>query len=177
MVQLVAFLRGINLGKRTVKMDDLRKAFEGMGFSDARTLLASGNVLFETERGSGLEQTIEAGLKNAFGFDIGTIIRSIDELKGFASNNPFDKFEVDKDTKFYTLFLAQPDAHKLDYPTIVPGDFEVVWKTDRDIFAVAFRMENGRFGAGLDKLVKTFGKGVTMRNWNTVLKLIEKGAA
>jgi len=177
MAQLVAFLRGINLGKRTVKMDELREAFEEMGFSNARTLIASGNVLFEADRVPELEQTIEAGLKKAFGFDIGTIIRSIDELKEFASNNPFDGFEAGTDRKFYALFLAQPDAHKLEYPTIVPGDFEVVWKTDRDLFAVALRMENGRFGAGLDSLLKTFGKGVTMRNWNTVLRLIDKAAA
>lgn len=174
MTRLVAFLRGINLGKRTVKMEDLRKAFADMGIADARTLIASGNVLFEAEETPDLAQRIEAGLKSAFGFEVGTIIRSITTLKAMVQSEPFKGHIAGKDTKFYVFFLARPEADKLEHPCSVPGDFEVVGKTASDIFAVGWRAPNGRFGPGLDKLGKPFGTGITTRNWNTILRLIEK---
>ena len=48
MSRTVAFLRGINLGRRTIKMDALRKTFESAGYKNVKTILASGNVVFET---------------------------------------------------------------------------------------------------------------------------------
>lgn len=69
MPQYVAFLRGINLGKRRVKMDHLRDLFEKMGFTAVSTYIASGNVLFSsTSRSSSkLEVLIEKELESALG--------------------------------------------------------------------------------------------------------------
>ena len=54
------------------------------------------------------------------------------------------------------------------------GDFEILSATDYDVFVVAWRKPNGRYGEGLDKVDKLFPKGtlVTMRNWNTILKAV-----
>ena len=60
MTRYVAFLRGVNLGKRTVKSAELKAAFEAMGFENVKTLLASGNVLFDARAGKGLKDQIEA---------------------------------------------------------------------------------------------------------------------
>ena len=68
MTRYVAFLRGVNLGKRTVRSAELKAAFEAMGFAEVKTLLASGNVLFDAASARGLRQKIEAGLAAAFGF-------------------------------------------------------------------------------------------------------------
>jgi uncharacterized protein (DUF1697 family) len=174
MEQMVAFLRGINLGKRNIKMDDLRQAFADLGFGDARTLIASGNVLFSAKPAPDLEANIAAGLANRFGFEITTIIRTVNALVELADSDPFKGHDAGPDVKFYTYFLAQPDIERIALTLSVPGDFEVVQRTDREIFAVAYRMDNGRFGPGLDKFDKPFGQGVTNRNWNTVLRLIEK---
>ena len=57
--QFVALLRGINLGKRRIRMDALRNAFIDMGFADARTLIASGNVVFSAAGAEGLAARIE----------------------------------------------------------------------------------------------------------------------
>ena len=62
MTRYAAFLRGVNLGKRTVKSAELKAAFETMGFENVKTLLASGNVLFDARAGKGLQGKIEAGL-------------------------------------------------------------------------------------------------------------------
>ena len=170
----VAFLRGINLGKRNIKMDDLRQAFAELGFKDARTLIASGNVLFSAQPSPTLAAEISRGLETRFGFEIAVIIRSIKELTDIVASDPFTGHTAGPDVKFYTYFLAQPDKDRVSLLPSIPGDFEVVQRNEREIFVVAFRMENGRFGPGLDKFDKPFGTGVTNRNWNTVLKLIEK---
>ena len=81
MTHFLAFLRGVNLGRRSVKSADLVKAFGGMGLTGARTLIASGNVTFEGGDEAGLQQRIESGLKAAFGFEIGTVLRTREALR------------------------------------------------------------------------------------------------
>ncbi len=77
----VAFLRGVNLGKRQTKSADLVAAFEAIGLKGARTLIASGNVIFDAPPTPGLQKTIEAGLKEKFGYTIGVVLRTHDQLK------------------------------------------------------------------------------------------------
>ncbi len=48
MPRYIAFLRGINLGKRRLPMSQLRSSFEELGFSDVKTFIASGNVVFSS---------------------------------------------------------------------------------------------------------------------------------
>ena len=165
----VALLRGVNLGKRQVKSAELVAAFQDMGFANVKTLLASGNVLFDgtPERGR-----IEAALKQHFGFDIGTVLRSQEEMRALVARDPFKGRVEDADTKLYVTFLAEPDARTLPMPCGVPGDFEVVDITEREVFMLAFRLPNGRFGLGMDQVAKHFGakRLWTSRNFNTVLK-------
>ncbi len=74
--QKAAFLRGVNLGKRTVKSADLVAAFGELGFKGAKTLLASGNVVFDADDDADLRSQIETGLEKKFGYYIGTVLRS-----------------------------------------------------------------------------------------------------
>lgn len=78
----VAFLRAINVGGRTVKLDALRALFAAMGFSGVATFIASGNVIFDTPdaRGSAVEAQIEGGLEAALGYPF--IFRSEPEPDG-----------------------------------------------------------------------------------------------
>jgi uncharacterized protein (DUF1697 family) len=87
-----AFLRGINnLGQKPVKMDELKKAFESLGFKNVRTILASGNVVFDAPKAGPrvLAETIEEKVKKRFGHEIVVLIRTIAELKRLADLNPF----------------------------------------------------------------------------------------
>jgi uncharacterized protein (DUF1697 family) len=166
----VALLRGVNLGKRQVKSADLVAAFEAMGFANVKTLLASANVLFDgeaPERGK-----IEAALERQFGFEIGTVLRSQAEMRALVARDPFKGRIEDADTKLYVTFLAEPDAHTLPMPCGIAGDFEVVDLTEREVFMLAFRLPNGRFGLGMEQVSKHFGSKRlwTSRNFNTVLK-------
>ena len=72
-----ALLRGINLGNRRVKMDELRGHFEDLGLTDAETYLASGNVVFGHSGSDlpGLERRVEAHLQEALGYEVATFVR------------------------------------------------------------------------------------------------------
>ena len=78
MTRYAAFLRGVNLGKRTVKSAELKAAFEAMGFENVKTLLASGNVLFDAKASKSLRAKIEAGLEKQFSFKVPIVLRTID---------------------------------------------------------------------------------------------------
>lgn len=172
MIAYAAFLRGVNLGKRTVRSADLKSAFVSMGFADARTLIASGNVLFSAEPAPDLESRIEAGLQAAFGFEIGTILRTIEALRAMVALDPFAAVPPQDDTKRYVTFFREPIARTLPMPMGIPGDFEVLRVTEGEIFAAGWKQPDGRYGPGFDQIEKFFPKRtlVTTRNWNTIIK-------
>jgi uncharacterized protein (DUF1697 family) len=99
MTGYVAFLRGVNLGKRKVLSPDLKHVFETMGFADAKTLLASGNVVFSAETEKGLATRIEKGLEQKFGFSIGVVLRSQEALQQMIKADPFGAIPKDADAK------------------------------------------------------------------------------
>ena len=175
MTRYAAFLRGVNLGKRTVKSAELKAAFEAMGFENVKTLLASGNVLFDARPGKGLKDQIEAGLERQFGFAVGTVLRTLDELEAMAAADPFGRAEGD-DAKLYVMLFAEPLPAAFK-PKRVPGDFDVPKLTERELFLVLWRKPDGTYAGnsgGLVALEKQMPKGtlVTSRNWNTILKAI-----
>jgi uncharacterized protein (DUF1697 family) len=173
MTRYAAFLRGVNLGKRTVKSAELKAAFEAMGFGNVKTLLASGNVLFDAKAGKGLKDKIEAGLKAQFGFDIGTVLRPVDELAAMVKADPFGRAEGE-DAKLHVLLFDAPVPAALK-PVGVTGDFDVAKVSKGEIFFIFYRKADGTYtGNSSFDLEKKLPKGtlVTMRNWNTILKAI-----
>ena len=168
----VAFLRGVNLGRRTVKSAELKAAVEALGFARVRTLLASGNVLFEAKTGPGLAAQLETALHGTFGFEIGVVLRRQEALQALVAADPFAGRREDDDTKLHVTLLARPEAGNLPMPCAEPGDFEVVHRTEGEIFILAHRQPGGRFGPGMERIGKHFGKTTlwTSRNWNTVCK-------
>ena len=170
-MRYAAFLRGVNLGKRTVKSAELRAAFEAMGFTEVKTLLASGNVLFDAKDGSGLKQEIEAGLKAEFGFDVPVVLRSMDELRAMVKANPFGR-AAGEDAQLHVLLLDQnlPKGFK---QANVAGDYDVARAAGGEIYYIVYRKDDGTYlGRSQLAVDKSVPKGIvaTMRNWNTILK-------
>ena len=88
-----AFLRAINVGGHRVTMDELRGLFADLGFPEAETFLASGNVVLDVrpegrEEPADLERRIEAGLEEALGYEVATFLRDADELRAVAAAVP-----------------------------------------------------------------------------------------
>ena len=93
----VAFLRGMNLGARRIKNDELRSRFEELGFGDVATFRASGNVIFGSDDGDevALTERIEAGLAEALGYEVPVFLRSAAEVREIGAHDPFDPDLID----------------------------------------------------------------------------------
>jgi uncharacterized protein (DUF1697 family) len=102
----VAFLRGINVGGHRVKMDELRRLFEQMGFANVSTFIASGNVIFEAPAKKLDEARIESVLREALGFEAPVFVRTREELAAIVAHRPFAKKDLDNpDFRLHVCFL------------------------------------------------------------------------
>lgn len=172
---VICLLRGINVsGKHKVPMADLRELCASLDLQDARTLLQSGNLLFNTKERSlpALKQRLEIAFPQAFGFHSEMVLRTAADLGQTIANNPFAARKDIQPAKLGVSFLAAnplPDAAaQLKKFSHLPEEIHLL---GRELF-VYFPEGMGRSKlpwAGLDKLLGTPG---TMRNWNTVQKLL-----
>ena len=91
MIRYVAFLRGMNLGRRRLEMSRLKALFEELGFKDVATFIASGNVIFSSgERvAKKLESRIAVHLEESLGYSVDTFVRTLDEVVAIANSKPF----------------------------------------------------------------------------------------
>ena len=171
---IVAFLRGINVGgRKKVPMAVLKKAFEAMGFKDVRTVLASGNVIFEAPgKDPHLHLAISRGLEKAFGFPITVVLRRAKELRAIVASEPFKGVPSGPDVRLYVTFLAQakPGLSGLRHSSSAK-DVRIVRVAPGEIFSVVSLSQ----GVGTPDLMafleKAVGHEVTTRNWQTVIRL------
>ena len=172
-MRYVAFLRGINVGKRRVKNDALGKVFADLGFENVKILIASGNVLFDAEATSEstLTKTVEHALEKALGFDVSVMLRSIPELQAMLDRDPFKGVEVTKQTRLYVTLLAEKTKSTLKLPyASEDGRFRILSRSDREVYSVLALEEGARTVDLMAILEKEYGKGATTRNWNTIQK-------
>jgi len=173
-----AFLRAVNVGGHTVKMENLRRLFKSFGFSEVETFIASGNVIFQSDLqdAAALELKIASGLRSALGFDVATFIRTGAELKRIAAYQPFPASELDMSEAFTIAFLPQPldDQAKqklmaltTDIDRFAAHACEVYWLCRRKQSASTFSNA---------VLEKTLGIKSTLRGVNTVQKLAARFA-
>ena len=96
MHRYIAFLRGINLGQRRIKMDALRALFEELKFADVATFIASGNVIFTSKNGDRrkLEQQIQRHLQASLGYAVDTFVHTRAEVAAVAAFRPFAPAEM-----------------------------------------------------------------------------------
>ncbi|TVY03927.1 DUF1697 domain-containing protein [Paenibacillus cremeus] len=176
MLQYIALLRGINVsGQKIIKMDALKAMFESMPFHHVRTYIQSGNVMFDAAETDAeqLRASIEDMLKQALGYAVPVIVRSLTELEEAIRVCPFEVSQLREGEKVYVTFLAQPPAleaiQKLESYRNEVDDFQVRGK---DVYVLC-RGNYGRSQFSNTFLEKKLGAAATTRNWDTVLKLAE----
>jgi len=172
MAEYVAFLRGINVGGVTVKMDKLKKTFEALGFANVKMLLASGNVLFTTPAAgeSTLVNKIEKKLAADFGREIDVLVRKIDELQRLVAADPFAGVKVTPQTRLFVTFLSEKNKSSLKIPYETPDkNCRIIRANDREVCSVLTLYRTVDL---MSMLEKEFGKKITTRNWNTVQKIL-----
>lgn len=178
MTQYFAFLRGINLGKRRLKMETLKSLFEDLGFANVSTFIASGNVIFESKAKDPvkLEKQIEKHLESKLGYDVDTFLRTAAELAAVGKINPFPKEPWEKSdwtihVGFHKEPIAKTDAKKL---CVIRTDYDAFHVNGRDLYWLT---QGGIATSTVWKLpeVKQIKLPTnTMRNRKTILNLIEK---
>ncbi len=115
MDRYVAFLRGMNLGNRRIKNEELRAEFEQLGFEDVATFRASGNVIFGAggnESEAKLTARIEAGLGEGLGYEVTVFLRSVEEVAAIAAYQLFDAkaLKASKGKLQVSFLLKKPSA-------------------------------------------------------------------
>jgi uncharacterized protein (DUF1697 family) len=136
MSRYVAFLRGMNLGGRRIKNEELRQHFKEMGFEEVATFRASGNVVFsasgrEAERK--LAQRVEAELDQRLGYDVPVFLRSIEEVAAIAAQEPFDPTLVENsEGKLQVSLLTKK-------PSAAAKKKVLALATDEDLLAIEGR--------------------------------------
>jgi uncharacterized protein (DUF1697 family) len=170
MGKYAAFLRGINVGgHKKVPMPALKQVFENLGFGNVKTLLISGNVVFEGRH----EQVrrIPGALEKAFGFPIDTIVFPFEVIVKMVRSAPFTAVRVSPRTRLYVTFLAREPSAPPRLPLLSDDrSFTILRLADRAVFSVLDPGKNGTPEA-MNLLEKTFGNNVTTRNFNTVVKV------
>lgn len=176
MSRYVAFLRAINVGGRTVRMERLRKLFEDAGFSAVETFIASGNVIFESRSGAipALERKIERTLESSLGYPVAAFVRRAHDLPAVAGHQPFPSSPPDApDGRIYIGFLRGPlnpaARSELMHLSTSTSSFDVrgsefYWLVRGNL------MDAGISSAALERLIGP----ATVRNRNTVVRLAKK---
>lgn len=143
-----------------------------MGFSEVETVLASGNVLFtgRTLKEATLEKKCEAALLEATGKHFMTVVRSVAALEKLVASDPYAGHRVPKNAKRVVSFLRAAPKPKPKLPVSKDGATIIAMHGHEAISAYVVNHAKGPVFMSL--IEKTFGKEVTTRTWDTILKLI-----
>jgi uncharacterized protein (DUF1697 family) len=172
MQRYAGFLRGIS--PMNAKMSDLKRCFEAAGFTEVKTVLSSGNVVFNAPPAStaSIERKAEAAMSKGLGRTFLTIVRPLDHLREILDGDPYVHFRLATASKRIVTFLkAAPTGSqsKLSLPIALDGA-RILTSKGGEIFSAYVPSPRGPVFMTL--IEKTFGREVTTRTWETVKKVV-----
>lgn len=167
MPRYAAFLRGVS--PMNCKMPELKRSFEQAGFDAVKTVLSSGNVVFDARKASAatLQRKAEAAMQEHLGRSFLTIVRQVDALQELLEADPFSAFKLPAGAKRVVTFLAAAPAKSLKLPMEV-GGARILAMQGQEVFT-AYVPQPGN-PVFMNLIEKTFGKDVTTRTWDTMAK-------
>jgi len=168
MRRYAAFLRGVS--PTTASMPELRQSLEAAGFTDVRTVLSSGNVVFTAPAtpGPALERRVEAAVRERTGSTFPTHVREIGSLRRMLASDPFGDFRLRPGSKRVVTFLRAKPSARLALPIEADGA-RILRVAGREVFSAYVPGPRGPVFMAL--IEKTFGKDVTTRTWETLGKV------
>ena len=173
-----AFLRGINLGNRRMKMAELKDCLEAAGFAEVKTIAASGNArLRASGAGDAIKSRLEKAIGARFGFPVGVVLRARDELEAMLDDHPFGTLDRKADFTRHVLMFDQPLPEGVVLDSL-PGNTEILRIDPREIYIAAYRQPDGRYTEHVEEVLKPLYARIgktnldTMRNWNTIEKIL-----
>jgi uncharacterized protein (DUF1697 family) len=168
MPRYAAFLRGVS--PTNARMPELKQAFESAGFREVRTVLSSGNVVFDTRSApaASIQRAAEAAMKQRLGQSFLTIVRSLDALHEVLASDPYRGFRVAPAAKRIVTFFRQEPRAGVTLPVELDGA-RLLAIQGGELFSAYLPTPRGPVFMSL--IEKTFGKEVTTRTWDTVAKV------
>ncbi|HVJ01163.1 MAG TPA: DUF1697 domain-containing protein, partial [Sphingomonas sp.] len=173
MKRWAAMLRGINLGKRQLKSAELKAVVEGLGFDNVKTILASGNVVFDADAASAeeLERDLHVALEKATGLKSEVFVRDRVALDAIVAANPFAEAARERPSWLLVSFHREEvDKAAIARLAETYDGPERMVAIGRELFT-DYPEGQGRSNLGPAMAKAKLTQGNTGRNWNTVLKL------
>ncbi|MFZ2555979.1 MAG: DUF1697 domain-containing protein [Minisyncoccia bacterium] len=170
MTTYVALLRGIMPMNPNMRSAKLKEAFEKMGLKNVKTVIASGNVVFDSPKNAAvLEALIEKSLPELIGFKSTTLIRSTKEIEALVRKNPLKKSL--ENPKLYPIvtFLKMKSRTKLPKK----GEGYIIYGAYEREICIAINKDNVQTSLVMRLLEKKFDKAITMRTWRTVERILK----
>lgn len=170
----IALLRGINVGgQNVIKMETLKQCFVDMGFSEVKTYIQSGNVVFKTENidKTTLTKKVENQLLKTFSIEINTAILTADEWMEIVENAP-ENFGSEPEKFRYDVWFLLPTTtvNEITSNIRLREGVDCLYAGKNAIYTT--RLTNELNKSHLHKILQTpFYKSITVRNWNTTTKL------
>jgi len=154
MATYVALLRGIMPTNPNMKGERLKEVFESLDFKNVSTVIASGNVVFDSpsKDTAALEAKIEKALPKQLGFSSTTMIRSKQELEALVKKDPFKGVKDEKPNYLIVTFFKD---HRKELTTVI-------------------NLEEGKTPEFMRQLEKEHGKELTTRTWKTIGRIVDR---
>jgi uncharacterized protein (DUF1697 family) len=176
-VTYIAFIRAINVaGHASVKMADAREAFVAAGCQNVRTVIQSGNVIFDCSRRevASIVRDAKRRLADARAGKPEILNRSVEELEAVVGRAPFTMRDAGPAVKLYVAFLARAPRVRPRFPVSLPKEaLQAVSMTEREVFIVSRPKKTGFFGFPNNFVEDTLGVPATTRNWSTITRILE----
>ena len=173
MPRYISFIRGINVcGHKKVKMADLRALYLDLGFRDPRTLLQSGNVVFEADAG-GLSARIEAGILQRFGFEAQVLLWTPAAFRAALADHPFTAEQLERGSHAMIVFLSgAPDERAVAALVANNQGSEAITAKGQALYVF---YTDGVARSKLDgkRIETSLGLVASARNWNTCQRLLK----
>ncbi|MEO0562180.1 MAG: DUF1697 domain-containing protein [Chloroflexota bacterium] len=171
----ISLLRGINVGgNKKIKMADLRALYADLGYGDVKSVLQSGNVVFDAhgDDPAAIRRAIEGAIQDAFGFEAGVLVLTVPRFRDAVNAHPFTEAHLAQPSFVRVVFLDElPTPDKVEaLMAAIPGD-EQVWHVGRALY-VFYPSGGGKSKLDLNRMERALGVTGTARNWNTVQKLL-----
>lgn len=167
MPRYVVFLRGVS--PLNARMSELKRCFESAGFTNVRTLLGSGNVIFNASSRSetAVERLAEEAMQQSLGHVFYPIARSTKQLHALLDADPFATHRISRDAKRVVTFLRTAPKPRVPLPLSEDGA-TVIGVRGREILTSYLPSPKGPVFMRL--IERALGKDVTTRTWETVVK-------
>jgi uncharacterized protein (DUF1697 family) len=172
MTKYAAFLRGVNVGGVNLKMAEVAQALTDAGFTNVRTILASGNVLLDSRSNvAGVRKTAEAALRKAFGYDAWVLAYDVDTVAAISDGYPFKREVADHHS--YVTFVSDPDVLE-ELAALKPGPGERIKRGEGVIYWQVPRSKSLESAMGKTMSKKRYKSSTTTRNLRTLEKVLRR---